>query len=316
MTGYIDVDLLRPAHERWRLPPELVAQGRALLAVYTADFGGTPEAAAGVGELVQPLLEPDHWGEIEGVARQLGVPHSAVLVANLYYDALKFVLGCTAIAVDTPTGPLHARNLDWWAPNRMLAEYTLVTRFTGAPAGPFLTIGWPGFAGALSGLAPRRFAVTLNAVLSAERGELATPITFLLRTVLERARSYDEAVAHLARTPIASDCLLLVTGVEPGQMVVIERTPTRHALRHPTDGLLQVTNDYLLLGNRPGEPGNTLQATSCRRFERMQALLARERPRDFARCLAYLSDPEVRMEITVQQMAFHAASGEHELQVC
>lgn len=49
------------------------------------------------------------------------VPLDEVVCGNLYYDALKAVLvGCTAFAVDTPTGPLHARNLDWWTENDSL----------------------------------------------------------------------------------------------------------------------------------------------------------------------------------------------------
>ncbi len=49
----------------------------------------------------------------------------------------------------------------------------------------------PGFVGVFSGVAPGRFAVTLNAVLSAEPPQPATPVVLLLRTVLEHAQTFN-----------------------------------------------------------------------------------------------------------------------------
>lgn len=72
------------------------------------------------------------------MASATDIPLSALVVGNLYYDLFKVVLhrtfGCTAFAVETDQGILHARNLDWWTQNVMLAWYSTVTRFIGAPA--------------------------------------------------------------------------------------------------------------------------------------------------------------------------------------
>ena len=128
------------------------------------------------------------------------------------------VLGCTAFAVNAGGSVLHGRNLDWWTQNAALAHYTAVTHFIGGPAGPFTTVGWPGFVGASSGVANGRFAVTLNAVLSLEPAQAATPVVLLLRTVLEEARTFDEAVATLSDALLPCDCLLLITGTRSGEM--------------------------------------------------------------------------------------------------
>src|SRR5207237_8286843 len=140
-----------------------------------------------------------------------------------YYDALKVVLGCTAFAIHVGDVILHARNLDWWTENAALTRYTTVSRFIGGPVGEFTTIGWPGFTGAFSGIAPGRFAVTLNAVLSDEPLQTASPVVFLLRQVLEEASDFQSALRILTETPLASDPLLLLTGTRQGEMVVIER---------------------------------------------------------------------------------------------
>jgi hypothetical protein len=230
---------------------------------------------------------------------------------------IKFVLGCTAFAVDTDHGPLHARNLDWWTENRLLARSTVAVHMHGAPAGLFHLASWPGFIGALSGVAPGRFAISLNAVLSDEPPAFAPPITFVLRSVFETARTFTEAVDRLVATEIASDCLLLVTGTAPGEMVVVERTPTRAAVRHPDKGRLVVANDYLALSPSSAEGGaeQELQRTSCGRFERTSALLADHVPQTAAECFAVLTDPSVRMGITVQHMVLSAAKGLLDIQL-
>lgn len=181
----------------------------------------------------------------------------------------------------------------------------------GSPAAEFTTIGWPGFIGAFSGIAPGRFAVTLNAVLSVDPALLATSVVLLMRTTLEKARSFDEARAFLSESPIPCDCLLLLTGIMPGQLVVIERTPSRHAIRGPQAGYVCATNGYQQLDAGFGSAPPGLLATWCQRFERVEALVNQRRPQNSEDCFRYLSDPEVQMHMTVQQMVFHAATGQH-----
>src|SRR5258707_8346300 len=151
---------------------------------------------------------------MESLAQQVSLPVSDIALCNFYYDALKVVLGnilgCTAFAIDTPDGVLHARNLDWWMDNQTLARYTTICNFVGGAAGNFTTIGWPGFIGAFSGIAPGRFAITLNAVLSLEPAVPATPVVLILRSVLEEAQSFDEALSILSAASLPSDSLLLL----------------------------------------------------------------------------------------------------------
>ncbi len=305
----IEVDLGLPAVERWHLLHPYLGDAHQLLDQYVKDLGGIEQFQDMILAYRNAYIDATYMAELMAIAQMIGVSEEAVLIGNLYYDLIKFVLGCTAFAVDTPQGPLHARNLDWWTENGLLSRATLIVDLKRAAAGPFRLVSWPGFIGAFSGVAPGRFAVTLNAVLSNDPPAFATPVTFLLRSVFETAHTFAEAVDQLASVEIASDCLLLVTGTMSGEMVVIERTPTQVALRYPTDGRLIVTNDYLML------PLNTimigteqiLQKTSCGRFERASMLLAQHMPCNVMDCFTILTDPAVRMGITVQQMVMSAA---------
>jgi hypothetical protein len=315
MFDELTIDLQRPPNSRWHLTPTQREQGRELLKAYRADLGLAPDAGEFLISAAKDVVRSDHWEEMESLARELSVPVTDVALCNFYYDALKVVLGrvfgCTAFAVDAPGGVLHARNLDWWSENSALAKYTAINHFEGSPAGRFTTISWPGFIGAYSGIAPGRFAVTLNAVLSLEPSQLATPVVFLLRTVLEEARTFDEARGLLCNSPIPCDCLLLLTGTLPGELVVIERTPSRYAIRKPQPDYVCVTNGYQQLDAGLGGAPSGLLGTWCQRFERVEALINVTRPRTAEECLRYLSDPEVQMRITVQQMVFRAATGEY-----
>jgi acid ceramidase len=313
----LDIDLNAPPERRWEQLVDWRAVARELLAFYVRDIGGLDRFAPLLRDYRDAFVDAEYIAEMRGVARVLDAPEEEVVLANLYYDAIKLVLaggvGCTAFAVDTDQGPLHARNLDWTTAEGKLASETLIVSFRRGDAGAplYRIVGWPGFVGCLSGVAPGRFAVTLNAVLSDDAPELATPTTFLLRRVLETAETFEAAVAALRDTPVASDSLLLVTGTRAGQMAVVERAPTRAAVRAPYAGAVFVTNDYraLPVSERSGTIRSTLAQTSCGRYARAQQLVREEPPREPGACLRVLCDPRVKMGITVQHLVFSAATG-------
>ena len=124
------VDLALPAQQRWELSRAEEAAARELLVVYQRDLG---LPAAFVADLSRPKVRAEYWAEMQGIAASTGIAIEDVVCGNLYYDALKAVLvGCTAFAINTPAGPLHARNLDWWSENDSLRRHTTLTKFLGA----------------------------------------------------------------------------------------------------------------------------------------------------------------------------------------
>ncbi len=305
------IDLRRAPEDRWHLTPEQQQQARELLALYQADLGIPPDVGEFLTASARELVRADYWVELESLSRTLGLPLSDTILCNFYYDAIKVVLGCTAFAVDGPGGPLHARNLDWWTGSSILSRYTTTCRFVGGAAGEFTTVGWPGFIGAFSGIAPGRFAITLNAVLSLEPAIPATPVVLILRSVFEEARSFDAALSSLSAASLPSDSLLLLSGTRAGEHVVIERTPSRFAVRRGQRGFTCVTNDYRQIQVNADRPRSEILVTSCRRFERIESLLSAASPRTPEACFQYLNDPAVRMQITAQQMVFQPATGQH-----
>lgn len=306
----LDIDLDLPPAERWAPLRALATEARELLAFYTRDLGLEAHAAF-VETYVQHAVPPELQAELRAVAEILDADPLAVALGNLYYDALKIALGCTAFAAPTPTRTLLARNLDWWSPGDALTRHTRIINYRRQGRLYFRVVGWPGYIGCLSGVAPGRFAVTLNAIVSDEPAQFVPPVSFLLRTALDTAPTFDDAVALLSATPIPGDCLLMVTGPSQGQAVVIERTPTRYGHRWLGAAPLVVTNSYLTpeLAAHDVDSGPLAQS-ACGRNERAAALVAASAPTTPAACLAILGDPGVQMGMTVQQMVLDPASGD------
>ena len=250
--------------------------------------------------------------ELEALAELAGVPVWQAIITSGYYDLFSSSLGCTALAIDAPEGPWHARNLDWFDDSGLLRSAGVICRFLRDGATRFWTIGWPGYLAALSGVAPGRFAVTLNAVASAELRSLARPVSYLIREVLDEATDFDSARERLADTPILSDCILMLTGPRPGEIAVIERTPSRHALRGAIDGVAVATNHYVALDTEPpmsASGDGPLASTSGERFERASELARAAERVDGELLLSLLGQSGVSLDITVQQMVLRASDG-------
>ena len=306
------VNLDLPVKERWSFLFDYKTEINELLQYYLNDFEGGEFIFDSIGEYKKKIISSDYLEEIEFISSISDFSADQVLIANLYYDVLKFYFGCTAFAIERNNNIIHSRNLDWWTENNILSKYSKIFLFQKNGKTLYKTVGWIGFIGALSGTKPDKFSLTLNAVLSNDSPEIALPVSFLLRDVLNSANSFEEAKEKLERTTIASDCLILLSGTQANEMVVIERTPTRHATRFAENGFIIVTNDYKKLENNTKEE-SVLQATSCGRYNRAQELLLNELPTDFDQCFEILKDENVMMGITVQQMVFKNKSGEIKL---
>lgn len=307
ITHIVNLDL--PAGQRWEFLTNYKVEVNALLRCYLNDFEGAHFIFDHIGMYRDMVISTEYQQEINFIASISDFTPDQVLIANLYYDLLKFYLGCSAFAVKSGETMLHARNLDWWTDNNILSEHSCIFDFQRNGKTVFKTVGWFGFIGALSGTKPGKFSITLNAVSNNDSAEITLPVTFLLRDVLDRAGSYGDAKKQLAETTIASDCLLLLSGIEAGEMVVIERTPQRSAVRKSTEPHILVTNDYKRLENDLiGE--SVLQKTSCGRYDRVEELLSKETPRNSDECIQILKDKDVMMGITVQQMVFDNSTGD------
>lgn len=309
MEQYI-INLDLPPEERWSSLINVRQEINELIHSYLQDFVDADDSIlSGIEMYKESIISETYLKEIEGIATICDFSANEILTANLYYDLLKFYFGCTAFAVYESHTMRHARNLDWHTDNNILSSYSKIFNYQRKGKTVFKTVGWPGFVGALSGVRPGAFALTLNAVSSEDDPQIATPISFLLRDVLEQATSFQKGQSILEQTPIISDCLILLSGTQREEKVVLERTPTRCATRRSTEDHIIATNDYKHLVNETIVTGNMLRDTSCGRYDTTQELLREQAPSDASACIDILKNESVMMGITVQQMVFEIKTG-------
>ena len=247
--------------------------------------------------------------EIAEVARAMGGPGAAFL--NVSYE-----WGCTSSLQDGHVGkngekapPRFLRVLDW--PFDGLGAHVVAARFD-SPAGPWINLTWPGFAGVVQGLAPGRFAACFNqAPLPHGSGVFALdwlrervkvwrnrglPPAHLLRRAFETCPDYDSARALLSEAPLALPAIFVLCGVRPGESCVIERLSDRAFLR---EGPTVATNHWQ---NAPGE------AFARGVVSQERAALMTERLADAGEDFAWLTPP-ILNATTRLALASEPASG-------
>lgn len=298
----LDLDL--PVAERYRtVPAEAIQAGQRLL---TAIMQQVPQSLWVLADAVRLRTGNRFHAEAEALAGHVGASWRDIILANISYDLMLASVGCSTVALPTPRGPVLARNMDWF-PQDLLAQASILIHVQRGGELAFSNAGWPGSIGVVSGLSARGFALALNAALSPQpASKLGYPVLLHLRRVLEDARDFDEALGMLTGEHLTVGGLITLVGTQNSQRVVVERTPTRYALRRPRgDEPLIATNDYRSL-TRP-EASEELETcrTTCARFDACRDFFANHRPErdiDDAELLYRLSDPQVIQEITAQHV--------------
>jgi hypothetical protein len=131
-----------------------------------------------------------------------------------------YLLGCTALADETETGPRLRRTLDWPFPG--LGRLVEVVRRQGS-AGPYLNVTWPGFVGVLTAVAPGRFAASINQAPMRQRTPLPW-IDYALNALLA-LQATALPPEHLLRQVFeacARPVLFTLVGCKAGERVVID----------------------------------------------------------------------------------------------
>jgi hypothetical protein len=313
----LDIDLARPIRHLFdQVPAAAITAGRDLLAAVIREL---PPSALWLAHAIRWRTANRFQREAVSLARLVGADWRAVMLANVSYDLVLARLGCSTVALPTPGGPVLARNMDWW-PEEVLARSSYLVRYHRAGALRFANAGWPGAIGVVTGLSGRGFALALNAVSCPEPfRKTGFPVLLHLRRVLEDARDFQEALTLISRQRLTTSALVTLVGRDNSQRVVIERTPTRHALRWPRNGeALVATNDYRLLARPQAQDGPEIYRTTCHRYEALVDFFAGHRSSQQvsdAALLYILSDPSVIQGITAQHIIMRPRSGEIRLLV-
>jgi len=239
------------------------------------------------------FIRPDYQMEILGLSRGYEDPYPGT--APLYHRILNYhaahdishavidspLLGCTSFAAwgsMTASGHLLlGRNFDF-NPGRWFDENKVVIRVKPDRGLGFISVAWSGMAGAVSGINEARLAVTINAARSAPPQSVGTPVSLLMREVLQYAHTIGEAVEIIRRRQVFVSDLYLVADGKTNQAVVVEKTPTRCVVWRPAGEYLISANHFLTddLKNDPDNLKYLNEGSSLDRYARMEALVRQQ----------------------------------------
>lgn len=218
----------------------------------------------------------DPFPEIGPIYHRLLNYHAAHDISHAVMDHP--LVGCTSFAAwgtHTESGHLLiGRNFDFQA-GECFDKNKIVIRVQGDRGHSFMSVSWPGMAGVVTGLNDRRISVTINAGSSADTRSIGTPVSFVIRQVLQHAGSLDEAIAIIRASEVfVSDSYLIADG-KTGAAVVVEKTPSRCSVRTTSKQYMICSNHFLTedLKEDPGNRAYMVEGTSVIRHERMESLV-------------------------------------------
>lgn len=321
------IDLQQDETTRWR---EVIARekvvARHLAEEAIAEFQRVPEAVRWLFGKLYEAYGGRYKHEINTWGTALGVSSGTATLLNCIYELSHVragsltakLLGCTTgVRWFDGLGMVQARTLDWALTN--LGNATRLFRFRRGER-EFVSVGFPGFVGVLSGMVPHHYSVTINWAPPTATPSFEFGPAFLLRETLEECDSYDEAIEVLTQTPLATSVFYTVVGAEKGQACVIERTQTESVVRQAGVSILVQANHHVaeqfsennheIAEIEEGEIESTY-ADSQRRAETLeQSLVNCPSSSSLQELVSVMEREPVLNEATYQKMIFCPDSGE------
>jgi len=174
--------------------------------------------------MMRPHVPSRYLDEIRGVADGSGVPLRQL---ERLHALIEISATCSSFAVfgrATPDGRLiHGRNLEW---NIRAGAQRYIRLFVHRPEGrhAFVSVGFTGFIGTLSGINERGVSIGQIGALSADQSFRGTPMPMLLRRVLEESGTLEEAVRIMELGPRTRGFNYVFGSSSERRAVVLETT--------------------------------------------------------------------------------------------
>lgn len=195
-------------------------------------------------------LPADYRDELRAFADRSGVDRDMGMLANTLPDIYRGSISCSSLIVEpeksATKGPLFGRNLDFYTLG-LLDKYSLVTVHRPKGKHAFVSIGFPGVFGCLSGMNDAGLALAVHEVFFAHDGApifnpKGMPYSFCFRQMLEECTTVEEAEKLLRATERTT--IISLTLCDRHHGVVLEMTPKTVAARRDSGGILACTNHF------------------------------------------------------------------------
>jgi predicted choloylglycine hydrolase len=202
------------------------------------------------GKVLIERLPADYRDEMRSFARQSGLNPDMGILANTLADVYRGSFSCSSLMIDAKRsatkGPLFGRNLDFYTLG-LLDKYSLVTVQRSKGKHAFVSIGFPGLFGCLSGMNDQGLALAVHEVFLSRDGapifnRKGMPYTFCFRQILEQCTTVEEAEELLRATERTT--LFSLALCDRRHSVVLEATPFSVVPRHGSESVCACTNHF------------------------------------------------------------------------
>jgi predicted choloylglycine hydrolase len=257
----------------------------------------------------------DYRQEFEALVAASGLDRELLLAANTMFDLkqdLAALFGCSALIIEaerSTTGkPIFGRNMDYLSLG-YLYEYSLVTVYRPEGKHAFVSIGFPGMVGCISGINDAGLALTVLETTGADPGEGpvfnpdGVPFALCYRRLLEECTTVPAAERLLRGMKRTTTNNLAICDENGG--AVFEITPTRVVVRHTNSNLGVCTNHFCTEELKLSKPRNLFM--TLERFAILEKARTQSERLSIADVQRYL-DAANQRDLTIQTMIFEPAT--------
>ncbi|HEY3348993.1 MAG TPA: C45 family peptidase [Thermoanaerobaculia bacterium] len=242
---------------------------------------------AGLADGYEPVPPASGWS----AWRRMLDLHALHDVSQRFVDAPALAAACTGFLAKTPDGGvLLARNFDFEGGD-VFDRQKLVSVVRPDGKIPYLSVGFSGMLGVVTGFNREGIGVALQAIAGGETAGSGEPVTLLLADVLRNESTFDGAVERLRRGKVFVSDLVLLADAKSGRIAIVEKSPSAFAVRETTGASLGATNEAEDAAVKAGARALPSGSTSRKRRARLDVLLGKEGAwLDVPRAVAILRD--------------------------
>lgn len=158
------------------------------------------------------------------------------------------LVGCSSFAgwasASEDSTLVIGRNFDFWVGDDF-ARNKLVTIMEPDRGYKFVSVGWAGMSGVLSGMNEKGLTITMNAAKSSPPIRSKTPISIIAREILQYASNISEAYEIASKREAFVSESLLIGSAEENRAAIIEKTPKGTRLYNTKEDVIISTNHFL-----------------------------------------------------------------------
>ncbi|GAB1375154.1 acyl-CoA--6-aminopenicillanic acid acyl-transferase [Bacteroidales bacterium] len=196
------------------------------------------------------------------------------------------LVGCSSFAAwgseSDDSTLIIGRNFDFWVGDDF-AKNKVVTIMEPDKGYKFISVGWAGMSGVLSGMNEKGLTITMNAAKSSPPVRSKTPISIIAREILQYASNIEEAFNIASkRDAFVSESLLIGSGLE-NRAAIIEKSPDNTLLFSADGELIISTNHFqsaeFYRGRKNSEAVEAIEGSHSQyRFNRLKELISDLKP--------------------------------------